>query len=544
MNAFTVGASHLNDFQIDVLDDCLKKKSGGLALPMGSGKTLISTLLALQLSKGEPILFVAAKTLISSWVGEFTKFFGKSLNYTVLHTNKGNLDEFSIENTKIVLTTPDVISKAYRKYSITHKFIHHENVTPFIVVKRYRVPNEPYLNHSKGIGALYSIKWGVIVIDEAQCYTNVLVPKGQSLAALCGKYRWLLSGTMFDEPTAVRILGYYMLLNDQSAPRSLPDMERLIKSADYKGLKETLVKRETNLAFKPPKAVEKIVEHSLTEQEAKIYAIMKETLKALNKRLQEYKWQHNIENIQRFSSYLMAVITYLRQGLVCPIIPIASVAIDIADSQAKSELSEILMEEIKKANIDTWLADVNSVKSTRIGKTCELIDRHKSERILLFSCFSSCLNVLKEFLPKDRPHFMLTSTMSLMKRGQVIEEFSKSDGGILLLSYDLGANGLNLQAASTCILMDFWWNAGKTQQAVARILRYGQTARQVHIYYLKSNTALELAMFKKHKAKLSITEELYHGKAESEIPRISVKEIISIIEGDDTANLMKQIYKI
>lgn len=542
---FSVGVEHLNDYQVQVLDECLLKRSGGMALPMGSGKTLISTLLALQLSEPKPTLVVVSKSLVASWITEFTKFFGNSLKWILVHPNKGNLEDFSLESSPhIVITTPDVLSKAYRQYGIKNKFVYYENVNPFTVIKNFRRPTYPYMNHSKGIGLLYSIEWGTLIIDEGQCYTNILVSKGQSLASLCAKHRWLLSGTMFDEPTPVRILGYYMLINDGNTPRNLPNMERLIKSPDYKGLKSTLVKRDSNEAFRPPKANEKIVEHNMNENETRIYSIMRETLKSLNKRLEEYKRSHDIDNIKRFSSYLLAVITYLRQGLVCPIIPISSVAIDITDTECKSELSEILNEEIKKANLHEWLSDINSIKSTRIIKMLELIAAHPKERILIFSCFASCLNVVKRFLPSDRPIFMLTGSMSVVKRGQVIEEFSKSNAGILLLTFDLGANGLNLQAASTCILLDFWWNAGKTKQAVARIVRFGQTAEQVNIYYLKSNTGLELALFQKHKAKLAITEELYAGQRKSEVPTLSVKEILTFIEGDSTANLMRQIYNI
>lgn len=544
MDPFTVGITHINDYQLKVLDECLLKGSGGMALPMGSGKTLISALAALQLADGNPILFVAAKSLVASWVNEFTKFFGKSLKYTILHPNNSNLSEFSLQESKIVLTTPDVLARAYRQFAISHKFTYYEHINAFTQVKNFRRPTHPYLNHEKGVGVLYSVQWGALVIDEAQSYTNILVSKGQSLAALCAKHRWLLSGTMFDEPTPVRILGYYLLIDHPDAPRNLPNMERLIKSPEYEGLKGTLVKRDRNDAFKPPKTIEKIVEHDMSAQESKIYSIMRETLKALNKRLQEYKQTHDIENIKRFSSYLLAVITYLRQGLVCPIIPISSVAIDISDTECKSELSEILSEEIRKADLHEWLSDVNSVKSTRIKKTLELLNNHSKERVIIFSCFASCLNVLKNFLPSDRKVYMMTGSMTVAKRGQVIEEFSKSNAGVLLLTFDLGANGLNLQAATTCILLDFWWNAGKTNQAVARIVRYGQLADQVHIYYLKSNTGLELALFQKHKAKLQITEELYEGQRKSEIPTLSVKEILTFIEGDTTANLMRQIYHI
>jgi len=55
-----IGKKHLSDFQKEILNECLVKKSGGLSLTMGSGKTIISIVLALEQTKitKQPILIV------------------------------------------------------------------------------------------------------------------------------------------------------------------------------------------------------------------------------------------------------------------------------------------------------------------------------------------------------------------------------------------------------------------------------------------------------------------------------------------------------
>ena len=45
---FKVGYNKLNDFQKEIFNECTKRNSGGLSLPMGSGKTLIALTLALS----------------------------------------------------------------------------------------------------------------------------------------------------------------------------------------------------------------------------------------------------------------------------------------------------------------------------------------------------------------------------------------------------------------------------------------------------------------------------------------------------------------
>jgi SNF2 family DNA or RNA helicase len=79
--------------------------------------------------------------------------------------------------------------------------------------------------------------------------------------------------------------------------------------------------------------------------------------------------------------------------------------------------------------------------------------------------------------------------------------------GILLLTYQVGANGLNLQCSNTVLLLDFWWNTGKINQAIARVLRYGQEAKKINIYYFTSNTGIEKILFDKQQAKLIVAKE-------------------------------------
>ena len=56
------GYNKLNEFQKNIFEECLQRNSGGLSLPMGSGKTLISLVLSLHklLETRLPILIVCS----------------------------------------------------------------------------------------------------------------------------------------------------------------------------------------------------------------------------------------------------------------------------------------------------------------------------------------------------------------------------------------------------------------------------------------------------------------------------------------------------
>jgi len=544
---FTVGATHLKDFQVDILDECLRKEHGGLVIPMGSGKTLLSILIALHLAgPGGTILVVVAKSLIPVWKHEIAKFFGDSLKYIVIHSDNKNIHNLSFtgDAPRFIITTSQVLSKIYKQYNIKNRFSYMENINPLTQVRYFREPTAPFLKDTVGPGLFYSIMWDAIIIDEAHMYTNINVDMGQSLASLAARHRWALSGTMFQEPRVERILGYYMLIGERTGiPNSIPDMHKFITSAQYTGLRKTLVFRDKNPAFKMPQVNEQIVDLILDPNESKVYLILRATLQELFKQLQRFKLEHNVENIKKFSAYMMAVLTYLRQGLTSMLIPLTTIAIDIADLECKSELSQILNTNLKMALIDEWLNSADAIYSTRIKKILELFALHKDERIVAFSCFATCLRVVQKLTvgPGNskfaRPLFSITGQMSIKKREQVIADFEKSQNGILFLTYDIGANGLNLQAASTAILFDYWWNSDKTKQAVARILRFGQMAPIVNIYYLRSNTALEYMIFKKHYAKSLIANELMDGKQRTGVPKIEMKEILRFLAENESADM-------
>ena len=550
-----IGKKHLSDFQKEILNECLVKKSGGLSLTMGSGKTIISIVLALEQTKitKQPILIVVSKTLVESWVSEIKKFFNDSLKYIVFHSNyiKSMNDYVFDENINLIITTPEVLSKYYKLENIEDKFIKKEIINQGRfnqhVINVYNIPLQPYTLNKLGGSFLYSTIWGCLIVDEVQNFTKVSTLKCQSIASLCAKNRWALSGTMFNEPNPERILGYYLIINDQKFPRTVPYATALIRSTLFQGFNSSLVCRKENPSFIKPKINQRIVAHNLSAEEEKLYMTMKVIMMTVNKKVKEYKMIGDDTNARRFGTYLLAMICYLRQCVICSIIPIATVAIDMTDFQNKSSLSDMLSKEIKLQNLDKWFEDIESVKSSRFRETLKIINSHKNENIVIFSCFRTVIDIFRTFLPSDRKIFTISSTMTTKKRAQILEKFSEISenglGHILLLTYDIGSEGLNLQVANTVILLDYYWNDGKTSQSVARVLRYGQKSKEVNIYYLTSNTAIEKAIFEKQNVKLQMINELETGRVQTTIKRIQVKDIINIINNEHNINAIHNIYK-
>jgi SNF2 family DNA or RNA helicase len=170
------------------------------------------------------------------------------------------------------------------------------------------------------------------------------------------------------------------------------------------------------------------------------------------------------------------------------------------------------------------------------------LDKHNDEKVVMFTCFRTSVNVINYFI-NDRKVLMLTPNMSIAKRGKIIEEFQNEEdkNTILFLTYELGAEGLNLQCSHTVLIIDFWWNSGKTSQAIARVLRFGQMSDTVNVYFFTGNTGIEKALFTKQQDKLTILGELENGPLKSIVKKMTIDSVLKIIELGDNVDSLTNI---
>lgn len=542
------GVDTLNEAQKDVLNEYLerKTKSVGLNLCLGFGKTLLSIVIGLHhIAKG-PILVVMSKTLLESWKTEIEKFFGSDLKYRVYHqTVIKNLDLFELEkDILLVLTTVDVISRLYKKYDLEHDFVHKQIINEGQFnqhfINEYRRPLNPFLKGTTRI--LFSQRWGTLIVDEVQTYTNITSNRCKGIGAICAEHRLSTSGTIFDEPKPEHILGYYVIMNGYNFPRTLPEAKKYL-AEHYRGYKEDTITRTTNTSFQKPDCNTVIISHKLCKEEEAIYSCMKDTLSDIRKKYAEFKFQGDVHETRKFSSYLLAMLTYLRQSIVCPLVPISKVMLDLCDLKCKSDLSLLLKENLDKHNLSNWLDDEESIKSSRIKEIMTILTKHNDERVVLFTSFRTTLDII-DFFITDRPTFVITSAMSAIRRKVLIENFNTSNVGVLLLTYQIGSVGLNIQSSHTVLLADLWWNALTTQQAIGRLVRQGQKSKVVNIYYFTSNTGVENAVFNKQDKKLEMLSQLEQGTLKTKMNRIKVLDIIKMIDLEDNETMIGKMARL
>lgn len=550
IKAIRTAEDKLTTTQESVVKECLTKNKFGLSLNLGFGKTVCSLIVLLKKilrSHGKdkdgknvyaPALAIVPKTIIASWEHEIKKFFDDTLKYQII-TNSFQLDKDAM----LVLSTPDAVRLNYTRYNIREIFVNHiveqdelyENLQREI--NDYRYPTKPY-----NTGAFfYRTEWSSLIVDEAHKFTNIHSKRCEAICAIYAKNRWLISGTLFDEPKIERLFGYYAMLNWPTShfPANMPDAKLFIKSADFLGTNATLVTRPFPTGIEGVEVIRTVVQYELRPEEALIYTNMKEVLNVLEKRLKMFKAEGDTDNVRKFVAYILTMILYLRQSIVVPILPIANITLDMSDlGTKKSELSVILMDKFNKLKITDYLNNKTSACSSRLNQILKTIHSHNkaTDKIVVFSSFRTTLDLLRHFAEPLIEHmFCMESTMSTEKRGKLVRDFTECKRNcIFFATYEIGAEGLNLQCANVVIIMDFWWNAGKTKQSVGRVIRNGQKSAKVHVYFYSSNTGMEKALFDKHQDKEICLNEMKTGAMTSKIRKLNMEDLIKLVNYEDS----------
>jgi len=548
----SIDYSFLSSFQKEILVEAENKKSGALAIPMGSGKTIISLVLARlfreNTEKKTPALIVVSKSLVNEWVEQIDKFFGESVPYHVMHPDGycSDILKCDVNRFHIVITTPEIVMKHYKQYnmeSICVNQIHGNGNTIY-----YTRPDKPLGNTIRGPNPLYCTNWSSYTIDEGNNFLNHRTQRTRSMIFISSEHRWILSGTLFSEPKKDNVFGYMLLLNDSKTPRNRPDFAKRFKEDNYEGVKRTVVKRETNEDYIPEdlgQIINKtVVTHSFFPEEADFFLRVKSIINILCSRLDDIKKIKDAAlkaESKLLRGMALGMVTYIRQSLVCSLIPISSMMMKMSNLETRDKTVLSFVKEMVDLNKE-WLDNEESVYSSRLRKVVELIDNHPTERIVIFSQFRTVLNILKYYLPKERLSFTIDSVHTISQRQEIISQWEENKGSILLLTYTLGSCGLNLQKGNIAIIVDYGWDVDVTKQAIARIVRRGQKHKKMFLYYLTSNTGVENAIYKMHQTKTIMSQELQEGVIKQKKDTLKLKDIIKLINMEDNYSILSTFY--
>lgn len=124
-----------------------------------------------------------------------------------------------------------------------------------------------------------------------------------------------------------------------------------------------------------------------------------------------------------------------------------------------------------------------------------------ADRILCFSYFTGTIDYLADQLRgrqmQGRPLEVLKlyGPMSSEQRDAAVARFRDAPGPVVLLSSEVGSEGLDFQFCSRMFNYDLPWNPMRVEQRIGRLDRYGQESELIHIVNMIVSDTIEERIF-------------------------------------------------
>ncbi len=191
---------------------------------------------------------------------------------------------------------------------------------------------------------------------------------------------------------------------------------------------------------------------------------------------------------------------------------------------AQHEMANIMMQ-MRKCVLHPFLfSDANANEKLNLVRTSgkfEMLERvvtklsdntlKKDHKILLFSQFTSCLDLIEMFFEKVMRNKIgyrrIDGSNSAKERQDLITEYTNDKSlKVMLLSAKAASVGINLQVADTVIIFDQDWNPQNDRQAIGRAHRVGQK-REVRVLRFITTSAVEEIMEQRCREKLEMEKK-------------------------------------
>lgn len=330
-----------------------------------------------------------------------------------------------------------------------------------------------------------------LILDEAQAIKNHHAKTSIAVRKIMAHKRFALSGTpienSIDELWSIFEVILPGLFPNQKAFRELSHekVSRMVRPFILRRIKKDVLKEL-------PDKIETNHLSELTKKQKELY------VGYLEKIQQETKESLETEGFQKSRIKILAGLTRLRQLCCHP-----SLFLENYDG-GSGKLEQFL--EMAK----------NAIENGR--------------RLLVFSQFTSMLNIIREQLDKEGfSYFYLDGQTPSKERVEMAEAFNQGEGELFLISLKAGGTGLNLTGADTVVLYDLWWNPAVEEQAAGRAHRIGQK-NVVQVIRLIARGTIEEKIYELQQKKKELIEQVIQpGETMlSSLSENELRELLSI----------------
>lgn len=328
-----------------------------------------------------------------------------------------------------------------------------------------------------------NMKFSIEVIDEAQYIKNATTQNSRSVKSIQSNFRIALTGTpienklselwsIFDYLMPGFFHGYETFKNQYEIPITRDNDDFMEKELNTMITPFVLRRLKKDVLKDLPDKLEEVYYAPLESEQKTLYDAEVQKIKLLLGKQTDEEFKEN-------KLQILAELTRLRQLCCYP----GLVYDNYKQNSAKTDMCIDLI-----------------VRAIEGG--------HK---ILLFSQFTSMLEILKKRLNKeDIGYYLLEGKTPKKRRAEMVESFQNDDTPIFLISLKAGGTGLNLTAADIVIHYDPWWNTAVENQASDRAHRIGQK-NVVSVYKLIVQDTIEERILELQQQKSDLANRILSG---------------------------------
>lgn len=133
-----------------------------------------------------------------------------------------------------------------------------------------------------------------------------------------------------------------------------------------------------------------------------------------------------------------------------------------------------------------------------------LLKEDPREKVVLFSYFKATLAYLNERLGEAGLRPIVLSGDSGKEKGKILEAFAADSGPNILLSSEVGSEGIDLQFSRVVINYDLPWNPMRVEQRIGRVDRIGQKSEKISIWNLFYDETIDSRIYTRLYERLEI----------------------------------------
>ena len=207
------------------------------------------------------------------------------------------------------------------------------------------------------------------------------------------------------------------------------------------------------------------------------------------------------------------------------------IATQLHATSEKEEAQGVLLH-FKQVSIANLEAEDSKYNKLRKFLTSELA-KESTQKFVIFAYFRGTLKYLERRLGAEGISTGLIMGDMSDRKWEVVQQFRQDEGPSVLLSSEVGSEGIDLQHCRFLVNYDLPWNPMRVEQRIGRLDRLNQKAERISIVNFSIRDTIEAEILERLYKRIRIFEESV-GDIESILGEMTEKLMLELFEKDLT----------